>query len=89
MEQGERWKGFKEVLRDLEVGVQKGKWEGEGVLLFFGFCLKVPHVCHTTRFTSTSMQSEAYGTNMYRVLLFPYQSAVPISFPCSECLFLL
>ena len=37
MEQGERWKGFKEVLRDLEVGVQKGKWEGEGVLFFLGF----------------------------------------------------
>ena len=43
--------------------------------------MKVPHVCHTTRFTSTSMQSEAYGTNMYRVLLFPYQSAVPILYP--------
>ena len=39
--------------------------------------MKVPHVCHTTRFTSTSMQSEAYGTNMYRVLLFLYPSYVP------------
>ena len=36
---------------------------------------------HSRSLTSTSMQSEAYGTNMYRVLLFPYQSAVPILYP--------
>ena len=32
---------------------------------------------HSRSFTSTSMQSEAYGTNMYRVLLFLYPSYFP------------
>ena len=81
MEQGERWgKGFKEVLRDLEVGVQKGKWEGEGALLFFWFlfesttCLS-HHSFHVHFYAKRSLRNEHVSC-----------SAVPISICCSYIL---
>ena len=74
MEQGERWgKGFKEVLRDLEVGVQKGKWEGEGVLLFFWFlfesttCLS-HHSFHVHFYAKRSLRNEHVSCSAVPIL---------------------